>query len=172
MSITKCPECGGDKIIAVDGNKSVCQYCGATFENIQSAPAPQTANTTRCPICGGEILFGVQKCRHCGEWLNRPAPGPMRPMPMPPQPMYNPNVRPQHSSPKSKGVAAVLAFFVGWLGIHEFYLGKTGAGVAFLLCTLLLGWMIWPLFIIGVINLIQAISYLSMSDEAFAEKYS
>ncbi|MDE6339831.1 MAG: TM2 domain-containing protein, partial [Muribaculaceae bacterium] len=72
---------------------------------------------------------------------------------------------------KSKVAAALLAFFLGSLGIHEFYLGRTGAGIAFLLATLLTGWLIFPLFIIGTINLIQTIYYLCMSDAQFAAKY-
>lgn len=40
---------------------------------------------------------------------------------------------------KSTGVAYLLWFFVGWLGVHRFYLGKTGSGVAILLLTLI-GW--------------------------------
>jgi TM2 domain-containing membrane protein YozV len=39
--------------------------------------------------------------------------------------------------PKSKIAAALLAFFLGCLGIHNFYLGYTGRGVAQLLITLL-----------------------------------
>ncbi len=35
-------------------------------------------------------------------------------------------------SDKSKVVAAVLAFFLGTLGIHRFYLGKIGSGIAML----------------------------------------
>ncbi|WP_066582954.1 TM2 domain-containing protein [Cellulomonas timonensis] len=38
-----------------------------------------------------------------------------------------------HSSPRNRTVAAVLAFFVGVLGIHRFYVGKIGTGVAMLL---------------------------------------
>jgi len=37
-----------------------------------------------------------------------------------------------HSS-KSRTVALVLCIFLGWLGIHRFYVGKTGTGVLYLL---------------------------------------
>ncbi len=35
--------------------------------------------------------------------------------------------------PKSKVAAALLCFFLGGLGIHRFYLGYTGLGIAQLL---------------------------------------
>lgn len=35
-------------------------------------------------------------------------------------------------SEKSKGVAAVLCFFLGALGIHRFYVGKVGTGLLLL----------------------------------------
>lgn len=49
-------------------------------------------------------------------------------------------------SDKSKIVAALLAFFLGGIGIHNFYLGKTGRGIAQLIIGtlgwfLLLGWI-------------------------------
>lgn len=32
-------------------------------------------------------------------------------------------------SPKSKTVAGLLCFFLGYLGIHRFYAGKIGTGI-------------------------------------------
>lgn len=33
---------------------------------------------------------------------------------------------------KSKGIAYLLWFFLGWLGVHRFYLGKIGTGILYL----------------------------------------
>lgn len=37
-------------------------------------------------------------------------------------------------SPKSRLVALLLCMFVGFLGVHRFYVGKTGTGILWLLC--------------------------------------
>ena len=38
----------------------------------------------------------------------------------------------ENSSPKSRLAAALLAFFLGGLGIHRFYVGKVGTGILYL----------------------------------------
>ena len=45
--------------------------------------------------------------------------------------------------PKSVGVAYVLWFFFGLLGIHHFYLGKTGRGLLWLFTGALLTVGLW-----------------------------
>lgn len=52
---------------------------------------------------------------------------------------------------KSKTVALLLWFFLGWLSAHRFYVGKTGTGILYLVTGQLggIGW-IADLFLIGV----------------------
>ncbi|MBN1329843.1 MAG: NINE protein [Candidatus Heimdallarchaeota archaeon] len=38
------------------------------------------------------------------------------------------------SSPKSRTIALILCIFLGWLGIHRFYVDKIGTGILYL-CT-------------------------------------
>ena len=45
---------------------------------------------------------------------------------------------------KSLGVAYLLWFVVGFLGVHHFYLGKVGRGIGYLLT---FGWFMIGLFI-------------------------
>lgn len=51
---------------------------------------------------------------------------------------------------KSKLVAFLLWFFLGWLSVHRFYVGKFGSGILYLLTGQLLGigWIV-DLFLIG-----------------------
>jgi len=38
-----------------------------------------------------------------------------------------------NASPKSRLVALLLCFFLGFLGVHRFYVGKTGTGILMIL---------------------------------------
>ena len=59
--------------------------------------------------------------------------------------------------------AALLAFFLGGLGAHKFYLGKVGQGFLYLI-------FCWT-FIPAIVAFIEFFIYLSTSDEDFARKY-
>ena len=65
---------------------------------------------------------------------------------------------------KSKLVAAMLALFLGGLGIHKFYLGKGGQGILYLL-------FCWS-FIPAIIAFVEAIILLLMSDDVFDRRYN
>lgn len=71
-------------------------------------------------------------------------------------------------SDRNKYVAALLAFFLGPLGIHRFYLGRTGSAVAMLVlsCTLV------GLIVSAPWALVDMVRYLMMSDREFAERYA
>jgi TM2 domain-containing membrane protein YozV len=68
-----------------------------------------------------------------------------------------------HAGPaKSRVTAGILGILLGGLGIHKFYLGKTGLGLVYLL-------LCWT-FIPGIIGLIEGIIYLTQDDATFAAK--
>jgi len=72
---------------------------------------------------------------------------------------------------KNKVVAALLAFFLGVLGIHKFYLGRTTAGVIMLLGGTL-GWLlVVPGAVVAVIAFVECIIYLVTPDEEFERRY-
>lgn len=57
---------------------------------------------------------------------------------------------------KSTGVAYLLWFFLGGVGAHRFYLGKTGTAVAQLIITVIGFFTIFPLIITGIWVLVDA----------------
>ena len=64
---------------------------------------------------------------------------------------------------KSKNIAALLAFFLGGLGVHKFYLGQTMQGIIYLV-------FCWT-YVPAIIGFIECIMFLFMSDAEFQKKY-
>lgn len=75
---------------------------------------------------------------------------------------------PPLGSDRNKWVAAVLALLLGPLGIHRFYLGRTGTGIAMLVlsCTLV------GLLVTGPWGFVDMIRYLIMDEREFEERYA
>tara|TARA_R110000868_G_scaffold25972_2_gene100617 strand:+ start:603 stop:806 length:204 start_codon:yes stop_codon:yes gene_type:complete len=65
---------------------------------------------------------------------------------------------------KDKNVAALLAFFLGGLGIQWFYLGKPLSGMLYFLFS----WTLLP----SVIGVIEAIWFAVISKEQFDKTYN
>ncbi len=123
-----------------------CPHCGARQDR-----ALATVEVKRAPAQGREVF-----CRACGHAINAAAP--LCPACGAPQAAFTPG-----SSDKSRVAAALLAFFLGGIGVHKFYLGQTGLGILYLL-------FCWT-FIPAIIAFIEAIVYLCTSDANFARKY-
>lgn len=124
-----------------------------------ATPANPTVTTEakiKCPFCAEVIAAEAKKCKHCGEFLDET----LRQAPMPTPRSTGLAVAPNG---KSKIAAGLFAIFLGGIGMHKFYLGQVGQGIVYVL-------FCWT-FIPSVIGLIEGIIYLTMSDQAFTEKY-
>ncbi len=97
--------------------------------------------------------FDLKYCQGCGAQLHKSAKA------CPKCGAMQPGV----GGKKSRVTAALLAFFLGGFGVHKFYLGRIVWGIVYLV-------FFWT-FIPAVVAFVEFIVYLTMSDEAFAEKY-
>lgn len=80
-----------------------------------------------CKHCGRQIDSGVSFCPNCGAATTEAQ-----------QPVINiinsnSNVNGIAYAYKKKWTAFWLCFFLGGLGVHRFYVGKTGTGILWLL---------------------------------------
>ena len=75
---------------------------------------------------------------------------------------------PAAQNDRNKYIAAILAFLLGPLGIHRFYLGRTGSGIAMIVLTC----TIVGLLVSVPWALIDMIRYLLMSEREFAVRYA
>lgn len=132
-----------------------CQYCDTLIP----------PNALHCPGCGAQVqmqqpnqfqqpMAGQNPYMQQPNQFQQPMAGQNPYMPPPnrfqqPMPGQNPymNQYPQYGQAKNKMVYLLLAIFLGSLGIHNFYAGYNGKGVAQLLITLIsfgfLGWIVW-----------------------------
>ena len=102
-----CPKCG----FANPPNSARCQKCGSGLavapQQQQHAQPPQQQQYATPPQQQQPVQVIVQQ-----------------------QPVVPPQVPVFTVAPKSKSAAAALCFFLGLWGIHNFYLGYIGRGIA------------------------------------------
>lgn len=131
-----------------------------------------------CSECGHQVSDKATACPNCGcpieTQLPPPIPEPEKPQQAqttPPQPTPQIGVFDNGPSGKSRGVAALFAFFLGCFGVHYFYVGKIGAGILFLVCSLVFCWTILIPLAVSVICLIQTIRLFIMTHDEFEQTY-
>ena len=125
-----------------------------------------------CPSCAGvfsadESYAGtVRTCPSCQTDFRLPdADEPRRARRFSDDDSDRDHPRPRYGEPSKRITAGVLAIFLGGFGVHKFYLGYTQAGLihlVLLFCTCGL---------MKIIGLIEAIIYLTKSDEEFRQMY-
>ena len=109
---------------------------------------PSTPAATRsCQNCGRVIDARAEICPQCGVR----------------QPVRGGSFGVATPSGRNRLAAGLFAIFLGGLGIHKFYLGKTGQGILYLL-------FFWTL-IPALVGFVEGILYLASSDADFAAKY-
>lgn len=111
--------------------------------------ARKAADEKFCTECGAIIRAKAEICPKCG----------VRQLPPP----FASSLDVTAPNGKSKLVAALFALFLGGLGIHKFYLGSVGWGIAYLL-------LCWT-FIPSLVGFIEGILLLVMSQDEFNRKY-
>ncbi|MBY0111651.1 MAG: NINE protein [Phycisphaerales bacterium] len=84
-----------------------------------------------CKQCGNEIPDAAAICMKCGVATGGP-------------------IRGVGVGSRSRISYILLGLFLGCLGMHNFYAGYTGRGVAQILITILIGWLIIPLLIVWI----------------------
>lgn len=121
-----------------------CEYC----EN--EVPA----GVSRCPSCGALFQNYISQQGSKGKGVCISSTTPLA------QPIAENAVRPTFNDPylyaakKSRVAYIVLAIFLGELGIHNFYAGYVGRGVAQLLITILsFGLLFWISWIWALVEL-------------------
>ena len=110
-----------------------CKFCGAEIDD----------DCVVCPACGKQV--GVLKSEASGNAGNSSNGGTGTVV-----------------EGKNKLVAGILGILVGGIGIHDFYLGYTTAGIL----SILFCWTGIP----AIIGLIQGIIILTETGDAFAQR--
>lgn len=137
----------------------VCPNCGSAMRS-QKTHGLADSQTATCKKCGMKFTLG--QARELGRGSPSPAPPPPQPVQAAPVPVQQ-TVIVQQRAGKSRGIAILLALFLGGFGIHHFYLDRPWIGIACLL-------FFWT-FIPTIAALVEIVVMLLTSESAWRAKY-
>lgn len=139
-----------------DEGKAKATYVKARM-GLDTSPSPAAGPVSTssqsergwCPVCHARMDLGSIYCSSCSSNLEARGLSPLRYQPTSP-PRTGPAEPVIVKTARSRGVYIILGLFFGLLGIHNFYAGRYGIGVAQLLITGILGWFVVGLFITAI----------------------
>lgn len=129
MALINCPNCGAE-VSDLAGN---CLNCGT--------PLSSSNRKKFCQHCGEQIDIDCIVCPNCGKQVsalsqNTPVAPPPIAINAPSSTNASINTVQQTvntGKPINKAAYCLLAFFLGWIGIHKFYAGKIAMGIIYIL---------------------------------------
>lgn len=146
IRLQKCPSCGARLKRDNQEGSFFCAYCGAEVIDAGSKEAQRTPRDTPSPKDSeSSRVDGVRFCQKCGSAVNggsfcqtcgaRVGQAVQQTAPPIIVNVMNANNTPVHDGYpyRSKWAAFFLCFLFGGLGVHRFYVGKTGTGILWLL---------------------------------------
>ena len=131
-----------------------CPECGKQYST------QDKVNRVKCPYCGAETNVSyVENEQSRWEQFNSQ------------QRQYGniDSVFNNGPSGKSRGIAGLLAILMGWCGLHYFYIGKTNAGILFLLIAVLSCGIFAT--ITTIVSIIQGVLFFTSTQEEFEFKW-
>ena len=131
-----------------------CPECGKQYST------QDKVNRVKCPYCGAEtnVSYAENEQSRWEQFNSQ-------------QRQYGniDSVFNNGPSGKSRGIAGLLAILMGWCGLHYFYIGKTNAGVLFLLIAVLSCGIFAT--ITTIVSIIQGVLFFTSTQEEFERKW-
>ena len=132
-----------------------CPECGKQYST------QEKVNRVKCPYCGAEtnVSYSDQGPNYQEQWrqFGNQAANAL-------DSVFN-----NGPSGKSRGIAGLLALLMGALGLHYFYIGKTNAGILFLIATLVTCGALGV--ITQIISVIQAVLFFTCTQQEFEQRW-
>ena len=113
----------------------------------------------QCPYCGNDVPPGVSTCPSCGASMPTDSFQPSHQTVSPQAQYARPSASYGQGAAKSQTVYVILGVLLGCFGVHDFYAGYTGKGVAQLLISVLscgaAAWVSWIWAIVEICTVKQ-----------------
>ena len=105
----KCPNCGAPR----NANDRFCIYCKTDYDDVPTAKVTPEVEKAQSPVVHVHVHQDAPK-------------------PQPEVQVQRVYVQQPLKSDRNRLIAFILCLLLGGLGIHKFYLGKTGMGVLYI----------------------------------------